>query len=228
MSDELSTVEKVFEQFLIDLMDERVMSERSMSSSVKASLTGGVQASPSTSRGAGPSRTTTETITKHKDNIANANLIPCILSIYIPPLSGNINHESVPREFKYTLITGYLLKGMRIVCVDQDKLTTLKFNDFNLGDHKTYSILAPHKYLTKTKGRNPKIVPHSSTQNLTQSTLLNVMKIPQFGRHQEVNACVRLLLSCYHGGYLWLHCRITMGLMLINWIMGLSMQGPDP
>jgi hypothetical protein len=31
------------------------------------------------------------------------------------------------------------------------------------------------------------------------------MKIPHFGRHQEVNACVKLLLSCYHGGYLWLN-----------------------
>ena len=64
--------------------------------------------------------------------------------------------------------------------------------------------------------------------NLTQSTLLNVMKIPHFGRHQEVNACVKLLLSCYHGGYLWLNHHITVDLTLINWITGLSMQGPDP
>jgi hypothetical protein len=63
--------------------------------------------------------------------------------------------------------------------------------------------------------------------NLAQSTLLNVMKIPHFGRHQEVNACVKLL-SCYHGGYLWLNHRITVDPTLINQIMGLSMQGPDP
>jgi hypothetical protein len=64
--------------------------------------------------------------------------------------------------------------------------------------------------------------------NLTQSTLLNVMKILHFGRHQKVNACVKLLLSCYHGGYLWLNYRITVDLTLINQITGLSMQGPDP
>jgi hypothetical protein len=64
--------------------------------------------------------------------------------------------------------------------------------------------------------------------NLTQSTLLNVMKIPHFGRHQEVDACIKLLLSCYHGGYLWLNHSITVDPMLINRIMGLSMQGPDP
>jgi hypothetical protein len=43
-----------------------------------------------------------------------------------------------------------------------------------------------------------------------------------------VNACVKLLLSYYHGGYLWLNRCITVDLTLINQITGLSMQGPDP
>jgi hypothetical protein len=63
--------------------------------------------------------------------------------------------------------------------------------------------------------------------NLAQSTLLNVMKIPHFGRHQEVNACFKLLLPCYHGGYLWLDHRITVDSRLIHRITRLSMQGPD-
>jgi hypothetical protein len=227
MSDEISTVEKEVEEVLIDLMAERVMSKRRISAGVKASSIGGVQASPSTS-GVGTSRTMTETRTNHIDDIANAKLIPRILLVYIPPLSGKINRDSVPRDFEYTLITAYLPKRVRVVRSDQDKLATLKFNDFNLGDHKTYNMLAPHKYLTKTKGRNPKIVPQSWTQNLAQSTLLNIMKIHHFGRHSEVNACVKLLLSCYHDGYLWLDLHITMDPTLINRIIGLSMQGTDP
>jgi hypothetical protein len=158
MSDELNAVEKVVEEVLIDLMTERVMSERRMSVGVQASNPGGVQASPSIAHGVGPCRTTTETRIKHIDDIANAKLILCILPVYIPPLSGKINHDSVPRNFEYTLITAYLSKGVHAVCADQDKLATLKFNDFNLGDSKTYNMLAPHKYLTKTKGKNPKIV----------------------------------------------------------------------
>jgi hypothetical protein len=126
------------------------------------------------------------------------------------------------------VITAYLPKGVRTVHADQDKLTTLKFSDFNLGDRKSYSMIALHKYLTRTKGKNLKIISQPWTQNLTQSTLLNVMKIPHFGRHQEVNACMKLLLSFYHGGYLWLNCRITVDLTLINRIIGMSMQGPDP
>jgi hypothetical protein len=64
--------------------------------------------------------------------------------------------------------------------------------------------------------------------NLTQSTFLNVMKIPHFGRHQEVNACVKLLLASYHGGYLWLDHRIIVDPAMINRITKLSMQGPNP
>jgi hypothetical protein len=64
--------------------------------------------------------------------------------------------------------------------------------------------------------------------NLTQSTLLNVMKIPHFGRHHEVNAYVKLLISCCHGGYLWLENRIIVDPALIHRITELSMQGPDP
>jgi hypothetical protein len=228
MSDELSVVENVVEEILTDLMAERVMSERRMSIGVQESLSGGVQDSPSTARSAGPSRTTTETRTRHRDDIANTKLILHILSVYIPPLSGKINCDSVPRDFEYNLITVYLLKGVRAVRADQDELTALKFSDFNLGDRKTYSMLVLHKYLTKTKGCNPKIVPHSWTQNLLQSTLLNVNEIPHFGRHQEVNTCIRLLLSFYHSGYLWLDRCITMDPTLINQITGLSMQGPDP
>jgi hypothetical protein len=64
--------------------------------------------------------------------------------------------------------------------------------------------------------------------NLAQSTLLNVMKIPHFRKHQEVNSCMNMLLEIYHGGYLWLNHRITVDPALINRIIELSMKGPDP
>jgi hypothetical protein len=125
------------------------------------------------------------------------------------------------------MVTAYLQKGIRAVRSQQDKIGRLKFSDFNLGDRKNHSMLAPYKYLTRTKGKNSKIIPQSWTMNLAQSTLLNVMKIPHFGRHQEVNAYVKLLLACYHGDYLWLDRRITVDLTLIHRITRLSMQGPN-
>jgi hypothetical protein len=225
MSDELSIVEKVVEDILINLMTERVTS---MSTGVQASSTRGLPASPSTARGAEPSRPLDEKQNKHRDDLANDKLILTILPTYIPPLSSAVNQDSVPRYFEYTLVTAYLLKGIRTVRADQDKIASLKFSYFNLGDRKVYNMLTPHNYLTRTKGKNLNIIPQSWTMNLAQSTLLNVMKIPHFGRHQEVNACVNILISCYHGGYLLLNRRITVDPMLINRIIGLIMQGPDP
>jgi hypothetical protein len=89
-------------------------------------------------------------------------------------------------------------------------------------------MLAPYKYLTRTKSKNSKLIPQQWTMNLALSTSLNVMKISHFGRHQEVNACVKLLLPSYHGGYMWLERRITVDPALINRIIVPSMQGPDP
>jgi hypothetical protein len=99
----------------------------------------------------------------------------------------------------------------------------LKLSDFNLRYRKNYSMFSLYKYLTRMKGKNSKIIPQPWMMNFMQSTLLNIMKIPHFGRHQEFNACVKLLLSCYHGNYLCLF-----DLTLIHRITGLSMQGPNP
>ena len=93
MSDEFSATQKVVEEVLIDLMTERVMS---MSISIQESSTRGLQASLSTARGVRSSRPSVEKITKHRDDLAKAKLIPSILSDYIPPLAGAVNRDSVP------------------------------------------------------------------------------------------------------------------------------------
>ena len=117
MSDELNAAEKLVEEVLIDLMTERVMSERGLSTGIQALLTRGLQASPSTAR-TSPSWSTDEKRTKHRDDIANAKLILRILPAYLPPLSGAINRDSVPQEFEYAVITAYLPKGVHAVHTD--------------------------------------------------------------------------------------------------------------
>jgi hypothetical protein len=152
----LSDIEKSVEEVLIDLMTERVMS---MSAGIQDSSMRTMQASPSISHGAGPSQPSDEKRTNHRDDLGNAKLIPSILPTYLPPLSGAINRDSVSRDFEYALITVYLPKGIRVVHANQYKIATLKFSDFNLDDQKFYNMLAPHKYLTRTKGKNSKIIP---------------------------------------------------------------------
>jgi hypothetical protein len=227
MSNEFSTTEESVREVLTSLRAERVISERGLSIGLQESSMREVQGSPSNAQ-VGTSRSVAEIRTKYKDNMANAKLVPSILPAYIPPLSGAINKDSVPREFEYTLVTAYLPKGVHAVHTNHDKITTLKFSDFNLGDRKFYSILSPYKYLTRTKGNNSKIVPQQWMMNLAQSTLVNVMKISHFNRHQEVNSCVKMLLEIYHGEYLWLNLCIIVYPSLNHQITGISMQGPNP
>jgi hypothetical protein len=146
-----------------------------------------------------------------------------ILPDYIPPLASAVNCDIIPWDFEYTLITVYIPKGIHVVGSQLGQIPLLKSNDFNLGDRKNYATFAPRRYLTKITGKKPHLVSQPWIKELVQSMTLNVMKIPHFGRHQKVNACVKLLLSCYHGGYLWLDRRITVDLRLIHQITGLSM-----
>jgi hypothetical protein len=84
MSDEFSTAERVVEEVLIDIMTERVMS---MSTGVQASSTRGLQASPSTAHGSGPSRPSVEKRTKHKDDLAKCE-VDSIHIARLHPASG--------------------------------------------------------------------------------------------------------------------------------------------
>jgi hypothetical protein len=68
-----------------------------------------------TARGAGPYHPSHEKQTKHRDDLENAKLILTILPTYIPPLSGVVNRDNVPRYFEYALVTAYLPKGIRAV-----------------------------------------------------------------------------------------------------------------
>jgi hypothetical protein len=115
MSDKLSAAKKIVEEVLIDLMTERVMFERAMSASIQASSMRGLQASLSTTRGAGSSRPSAEKRTKHIDDLANVKLIPSVLLDYIPPLVRAVSRDSMPRDFKYSMITTYLPKGIHVV-----------------------------------------------------------------------------------------------------------------
>ena len=107
----------------------------------------------------------------------------------------------------------------------------VKFADYNLGDYKLYPHFRRDRYMTIQ--RNPRtkrdeFVPMDHAQHLAKSGLLDLLEIPHFGRGPEVNVVVRMLLSCVHGGYLWLGTRVDVGVDLIHRITGLSKTGNDP
>ena len=126
--------------------------------------------------------------------------------IPIPPIDSWVKED------------GYLLWYAAIV----------KFIDYNLGDSKTYPQFQPDQYLTIQK--NPRTgaddyIPMDHVHILERSGLLNLLILPHFGRGAEVNAMVRILLSCLHGGYLWLGNKVDLNINLIHRITGLSKTG---
>jgi hypothetical protein len=64
------------------------------------------------------------------------------------------------------LIIAYIPKGLRVVGSQLGQISSMKNNDFNLGDRNNYAILAPHRYLKKTIGKKPRLVSQSWIKEL--------------------------------------------------------------
>ena len=72
------------------------------------------------------------------------------------------------------------------------------------------------------------LAPQEWIEKLAPSRLLNLLRIPHFVRSPELNAVVKVLLSCVHDGYLWLDCKIDLNVDVIHRIIGLRKVGADP
>jgi len=136
------------------------MVDKAMSEGVQASLTRGLQDSPSTERCSSRVNPTTKKQIKHHGDMENVKQISSILPDYIPPLVGMVNHDIIPWDFKYTLITTYILKGIHVVGSQLGQIPLLKNSDFNPRYRRNYVMLVPHRYLTNTTGKKPRLVSH--------------------------------------------------------------------
>ena len=124
---------------------------------------------------------------------------------YIVPRVDGAPEVNIPKSGKFPVPIPLIDSRVK---EDGDLLgyaTVVKFIDYNLGDSKTYPQFWSDQYLMIQK--NPRTgadeyVPMEHVHVLEWSGLLNLLRIPHFGRGAKVNAMVRILLSCVHGGYL--------------------------
>jgi hypothetical protein len=58
--------------------------------------------------------------------------------------------------------------------------------------------------------------------------ILNLLEVPHFRCILEINAFMKLLLRCIHGGTLWLDPLVSIDTALIARIIGLPKVGEDP
>jgi hypothetical protein len=111
------------------------------------------------------------------------------------------------------------------------RVSQLKYADYDITNTTKFPELASHQYLElKTNPTTNQSIPMPKAwaRGLEQSGILNLFNIPHFDQSNEVNACIKLLLTCVHGGYLWLDKAIYIDTDLTARITGLPMQGQDP
>ena len=154
-----------------------------------------------------------------------------ITPIYFPPRIENAPEIIFPEDFRYELILPPLDKRVKEEGNLWGNMHAVKFADHNLGHYKLYPHFRRDRYMTiqrNLRTKRDEFVPMAHASHLAESGLPNLLEIPHFGRGPEVNAIVRMLLSCVHGGYLWLGSPIDVFVDLIHRITGLSKTGNDP
>jgi hypothetical protein len=110
------------------------------------------------------------------------------------------------------------------------KSVSLKFVDHEITDEQEFLEMAQEKYLCA------KIIPgigsillepHTWVTRLERLGILNLLEIFHFGQSLEINACVKMLLSCIHRGTLWIEPPVSIDKKLIAWIKIFSKVGED-
>ena len=72
------------------------------------------------------------------------------------------------------------------------------------------------------------LAPQEWIEKPAPSGLLNLLWIPHSSQRPELNATVKVLLSCVHDGYFWLNKKIDLNVDVIHHITGLSKVVTDP
>ena len=85
----------------------------------------------------------------------------------------------------------------------------------------------PYESISMGPGAPIRWIPQPWASGLDQSRLLGLINMPHFGRFNESHACLKQLLSCFHGGTLWLNTLIPVTVYLITSIIGLPKAGED-
>ena len=82
----------------------------------------------------------------------------------------------------------------------------LKYQDYNLLDRLKFPQFQMDQYMSMIMNPMTKVealTPQAWIALLQPSGLLNLLQIPHFGRSNEINIVVKVMLPCVHGGHLW-------------------------
>jgi hypothetical protein len=137
---------------------------------------------------------------------------------------------NLPANAKYLVLLALVLVGVRS---DEDmfgKFSNIKFVEYDIMDTQKFPELVNDQYLCRRTvlGMGGILVePQDWASVLQKEGILNLYDIPHFGWSTNINACVKVLLICVHGGTLWLDPPVSIDTALIARITGFPKAGED-
>jgi len=83
----------------------------------------------------------------------------------------------------------------------------LGFSDHEFLDEKKFPDFKPQYYMNSSvvvPNQPPVLQFQQWALGLETSGITNLLDFPQFGRSIYITCCIKTLLTCVHGGHLWL------------------------
>ena len=144
---------------------------------------------------------------------------------YILPLKKTARKVRLPQNARYPMLSAPILKGVIKEGDMLGKIPRMKYSDHDLSDRNKFPDLAPEQYLRRVTNVDTAayvLELQEWARGLKQAGFFNLLEIPHFGRSPQVNSCGRLLLSCVHGGYMWLDRRVPVRSFALLFLLACS------
>lgn len=158
--------------------------------------------------------------------------VPVTLTlVYLNPRASGVQDIQLTKNAKYPIPLPPMSKDVIEEGALLGHIQNLKYQDYNLQDPKKFPRFQVGQYMCKRTDpitQADVFVPQEWIERLAPSGLLNLLWIPHFRQSPELNAMIKVLLSCMHNGYFWLDKKIDMNVDAIHLITNLSKVGTNP
>jgi hypothetical protein len=121
-----------------------------------------------------------------------------------------------------------ILEGVKVDDEMVGGVDTIRYSNHDVADVVKFLYLVPKNYL-ESKGEGPSGAPLLELAQwilgLYNTSIVNLLHIPHFGRGKHINGCVKKRLERVHGGILWMDRPGHINVDLIATITRIPMDG---
>ena len=146
---------------------------------------------------------------------------------YIPPSQPDARSRKPTKNQRYQISMPSIPQGKVCTFDIVPTLMQLRYEDHDLLSLEDVTK-DPYLPMVSVECALIEQIPHDWARGFEKAGLLGLINTPHIGRPTEVNACVKQLFACFHGGYLWPYEPVAVTVELISAITGLPKDGTNP